>query len=130
MKNMNQLEQAIKNAYDSNGKQKEVNKAHCEFLKANFMVPIEKGNKEATVLFITHDDNTYLPAFNDKKHLHAWAEDIKDDIEVLHLSGVDLIKGLGEKTTLCLNIGSKYYKEFPPQELSKLKTIVAKFFNS
>ena len=126
---MTLLEQAIKSAFESSGEQKDVNKVHCEFLKANFMIPLEKNKKEPTVLFICEKGQNYLPVFNDEKYFHAWAHEIRQEIDVLHLTGVDLLKGLGDNTTLCLNIGSQYYKEFPPQELSKLKTIVAKFFN-
>lgn len=129
---MNALEYAIKEAYESQGHTKAINKVHLEFLKGNYMVPIEKDSSisEPQVLYLSDNGNNFLPVFNEQSYLDKWAEEIKDEIDLLHLTGVDLLKGLETNVFVCLNLGSENYKEFHPSELSKLKNIVAKFFNS
>ena len=128
---MNTLESAIKEAYESQGQTKAINKVHLEFLKGNYMIPIEKNSSdtEPQVLYLSDNGNNFLPVFNEQSHLDKWAEEIKDNIDTLYLTGVDLLKGLEANVFVCLNLGSEHYKEFHPSELSKLKNIVAKFFN-
>ena len=115
---MNQLESAIKNALDAAGNDKEANKAYLEFIKANFIIPIDKNSQENApeVLFLREQEYCFLPAFTQIDYFSAWAEKIADTVAVLNLSGVDLLKGIGENVTICLNIGSDLYKEFNPAE--------------
>lgn len=126
-----QLEQAIANAYKNDGDTSSINKVHLEFLKANFIIPIEKSSSEndPKVLFLQQQEHSLLPVFSDEQSLKQWATDIVDEIDLLYLTGVNLLKGLGENVFVCLNPGTELYKEFHPQELAKLKMIVAKFFN-
>lgn len=128
---MTNLSQAIEQAFDNDGDTKSVNKVHLEFLKANFIVPIEKSSKinEPEVLFLQQGEHTLLPAFTEKNLLDHWAQEIKQEIDILQLTGVNLLKGLGDDVFVCLNPGGESYKEFHPEELRKLKMIVAKFFN-
>ena len=63
-------------------------------------------------------------------YLDAWAKDIAQEINLLKLSGVDLLKGLGENVTVCLNIGSDIYKEFNPSETARMRSMILKLFKN
>lgn len=129
---MNALNLAIKEALDSSGNLKEANKAYLEFIKANFIIPLEQNADEENpvVLFLQDKDQVFLPVFTEKKFLDAWAKDITDEIKVLKLSGVDLLKGLGENVVVCLDIGSEHYKEFNPSETARMRSMVLKLFKN
>lgn len=127
---MASLEESIKQAMDSQGATGKANKAYLEFIKANFIIPVEKNSiqEEPKVLFYQEMENTFLPAFTDDTYFNQWADEIKERIEVLRLSGVDLLKGVGENVTVCLNIGSPVYKEFNPSEIARMRSMVLKIF--
>jgi hypothetical protein len=129
---VNDLERAIQQALASAGGEREANKAYLEFIKANFMIPIHKhsASEEPEVLYLTENEYAFLPVFSNKEYFDAWASDIGNAIDILTLSGVNLLKGLGGNVTVCLNIGSLIYKEFNPAELARMKGIVLKLFNS
>lgn len=128
---MNSLEAAIQQAFSTQGNGQEANKAYLEFIKANFIIPIEASSEETEpmVLFLEENHQRFLPVFTDMIHLDAWARDIKPNVQLLKLSGVDLLKGIGEQVFVCLNIGSDTYKEFNPSEIARMKGIVLKLFN-
>src|SRR3990167_865482 len=130
MKNMNALELSVKKAIQSDEKNSAANKAYLEFLKANFIIPIEKQSKsnQPEVLFLIEKEQTFLPVFSSKQHLDAWAKDIQDAISILSLSGVDLLKGIGDNVIVALNPGSEFYKEFNPSEVMRMKKMVLKIF--
>lgn len=127
---MNALNLAIKDALDSAGNTKEANKAYLEFIKANFIIPVEQGleNEQPKVLFLQEDEYTFLPVFTEMTYFDSWASDIAEKIKLLRLSGVDLLKGLGDNVTVCLNIGSAIYKEFNPSEIARMRSMVLKLF--
>jgi hypothetical protein len=127
---MNTLETAIDQALASNGGNKEANKAYLEFIKANFIIPVETSstNDNPVVLYIEENGQAFLPVFTNMDCFDEWAKDIKDDIQLLKLSGVDLLKGIGEQVVVSLNIGSNSYKEFNPAELERMKSMVLKLF--
>lgn len=127
---MNALETAVKNAINAHGDKNEANKAYLEFMKANFIIPIENDLKdnEPVVLYLHENEETYLPVFSSMDYFDAWAHDIRDAIQLLKLSGVDLLKGIGDNVTVCLNPGSEIYKAFNPAELARLKGMVLKLF--
>ena len=129
---MNSLNSAIKEAYKTSGNLKEANKAYLEFIKANFIIPIEHNtdSENPTVLFLQEQDNCFLPVFTEMDYLNVWASEISKEIQLLKLSGVDLLKGIGENVTVCLDIGSDVYKEFNPAEIARMKSMVLKFFNN
>jgi len=129
---MTALEKAIKNALDLSGSTAEANKAYLEFIKANFIIPVDINSspEEPEVLYLQDQGQTFLPVFTDMKHLDNWAAEVGDKIRVLKLSGVDLLKGIGEQVTVCLNIGSSVYKEFNPSELARMRSMVLKFFSA
>jgi hypothetical protein len=127
---MNELEIAIEQAIISQGSNKEANKAYLEFIKANFIIPIEKTSSgdSPVVLYLEDNSQVFLPVFTSMTYFDEWAKDIKDDIQLLKLSGVDLLKGIGEQVIVCLNIGSDVYKEFNPAELARMRSMVLKLF--
>lgn len=129
---MNSLNQAIKAALLADGSSKEANKAYLEFIKANFIIPIKASSADDNpeVLFLQEQDATFLPVFTEMAYLDSWAADISDQIKVLRLSGVDLLKGLGEQVTVSLDIGSDYFKEFNPSELARMRSMVLKLFKN
>jgi hypothetical protein len=129
---MNTLNSAIKEALEAAGNLKEANKAYLEFIKANFIIPVEQNatDDNPEVLFLNDNNNLFLPVFTELKYLDAWAAEISKEIKLLKLSGVDLLKGLGEEVTVCLDLGSEVYKEFNPSEIARMRSMVLKFFNN
>lgn len=127
---MNALEQAIEVAIQSQGTQTSANKAYLEFIKANFIIPVEKNSDsdEPQVLYLSDNNQTFLPVFTSIEYFDVWAFEIKDQINLLKLSGVDLLKGIGENTIVSLNIGSPVYKEFNSAELARMRSMVLKLF--
>ena len=127
---MNSLEIAIKKALDLSGSATEANKAYLEFIKANFIIPVDKNSdpENPEVLYLEEGEHQFLPVFTSMDFCDRWAVEIGDSIHILKLSGVDLLKGIGEKVTVCLNIGSSIYKEFNPGELARMRSMVLKFF--
>ncbi|STX52708.1 putative Fe-S center protein [Legionella busanensis] len=127
---MNHLEKAIKQALALSGSPNEANKAYLEFIKANFIIPIDKNSEpdKPEVLYLEENNQYFLPVFTEMHHFDAWAKDISHAINILKLSGVDLLKGIGEQVTVCLNIGSNIYKEFNPAEIARMKSMVLKIF--
>lgn len=127
---MTALHDAIKVALNSGGTLKDANKVYLEFIKGNFIIPIEQGSpeEEPRVLFLQEKEHRFLPAFTEMCYLEQWAQEISDHIQILRLSGVDLLKGLGDNITVCLDISSDSYKEFNPAELERMKSMVLKFF--
>jgi hypothetical protein len=128
---MNSLETAIQQALTTQGNSPEANKAYLEFIKANFIIPIESrsADSEPEVLFLEEEGQCFLPLFTDMVYLDAWAREINTQVQLLKLSGVDLLKGIGEQVFVCLNIGSESYKEFNPSEILRMKGIVLKLFS-
>lgn len=129
---MTSLELAIKNALDSKGDSKNANKAYLEFIKANFIIPINKNSaaEAPEVLFLEENGAFFLPVFTSMQYFDNWALEIADSIQILKLSGVDLLKGIGDKVSVCLNIGSEIYKEFNSAELARMKSMVLKLFKA
>lgn len=128
---MNALETAIEQALLTEGRNQQANKAYLEFIKANFIIPIEKNDDsqvDPQVLFLTENNQAFLPVFTQKQYLDAWIGDAGDAIQLLTLSGVDLLKGIGEEVFVSLNIGTPFYKEFNPAELARMRSMVLKLF--
>ncbi len=127
---MNALESALQQALITEGNNKDANKAYLEFIKANFIIPIEKNSSEDApkVLYLEEGHHVFLPVFTSMAYFNAWATDIADSIQLLKLTGVDLLKGIGEDVLVSLNIGSDLYKEFNAAELARMRSMVLKLF--
>lgn len=121
------LEEAIVKAIAEEGQQNVANQAYFTFLKSALFMPIEKNSgDEPRVLFLESDENVFLPVFSQQSFLIEWAAESVDKIDIYELSGVELLSGLGEQVTVALNPGTQTYKEFNPEEILKLKTMVSK----
>lgn len=129
---MNALEKAIDSAIKSSGENVAANKAYLEFIKANFIIPVEKNpaSNEPEVLYLTSNNKTFLPVFTSIEYLDSWAQDIRWNINLLKLSGVDLLKGIGDEVIVSLNPGSALYKEFNAAELARMRSMVLKLFKN
>lgn len=129
---MNALEKAIEEAIATQGDNVKANKAYLEFIKANFIIPVEKNpqSEEPEVLYLIENNQAFLPAFTNMNYFDAWANEIGEQVNLLKLSGVDLLKGIGDETVVCLNVGSSIYKEFNPAELARMKNMVLKLFRT
>ena len=99
---MNDIELAIQNALASEGQNECANKAYLEFIKANFIIPIDKASSEDNpqVLFYPSEHHVFMPVFTNLDYLQQWAHDIQDSIATLHLSGVNLLQGIGDDVSL------------------------------
>lgn len=128
---MTELDKVIANAFASEGKQDDVNKVYLLLLRSNLWVPVKKGgNPEAeepfTPLFAHIDNQYFMLAFDTAEKLAAWAGDAASDMEYVELVGRDVIAGISDEAFLCLNLNTPFYKEFTPDEIKRLKTIVSR----
>lgn len=129
---MTTLDLAIKNALLLSGSTPEANKAYLEFIKANFIIPIDKKSEadKPEVLFFQDNDHIFLPVFTDMTYFNQWAVEIQDEINILKLSGVDLLKDIADNVTVSLNIGTAFYKEFNPAEIARMRSLILKLFTN
>lgn len=129
---MTELDQTIANAFNSEGKQDDVNKVYLLLLRTPLFVPVKKeyakrtDDEPFTPLFGSINDQIFMLAFDTVEKLHAWAGDAAADLDYVELIGRDVIAGIGETVYLGLNPSTDYYKEFSPDEIKRLKTIVSK----
>jgi hypothetical protein len=132
---MTELDQLIANAFKSEGKQDDVNKVYLTLLKASLFVPVKKTDpainhideqEPFSPLFAKIEDDYYMLAFDTMERLLTWAGEKVDEIDYVEISGKEVIAGINEKVFLCLNLGTEFYKEFTPDEVKRLKTIVSR----
>lgn len=128
---MTELDQAISAAFASEGKQDDVNKVYLLLLRSLLFIPVSKekstdSDEPFSPLFATIDGRYYMLAFDTLERLNAWAGDHRDEMGYVELSGHDLIKGVNDQACFSLNVGTDYYKEFLPEEIKRLKTIVSR----
>lgn len=128
---MTELDQVIAAAYESGGKQEQVNKVYITLLRSSLFLPVK--NQEASQeeepfapLFAVVDGQYYIAAFDTLERLETWAGDAIEQIKYVEITGKDLIAGMNESVYLALNVGAETYKEFPPDEVKHLKKIVAR----
>ena len=122
------IEEVILAAIEAEGEQTIANQAYINFLKSTLYMPVEKDSleQEPKVLFLEENDHIFLPVFSDEQYLKEWAGSELTLIDIFELTGIELLKGLGENVTVAFNPGSPSYKEFNPEEIDKLKTMVLK----
>ncbi|MDX1901636.1 MAG: SseB family protein [Gammaproteobacteria bacterium] len=125
------LEQAIAEAYASQGQQADVNRVHLLLLQTKFYLPVQKEHTPTEEepfrpLFAVHEKHIFMLAFEAEDQMAAWAAEQAGEIAHVQLSGRDLVVGIGENVFLVLNPGAKLSKEFSPEELQYLKKIVAR----
>ena len=130
---MTELDELIAKAFASDGKQDDANKLYLALIRTLLFMPVEKisapiapEGEPFKPLFAHLDGNYFLLAFDAVERLQLWAGEQMDLIDYVEISGRDLIAGLGEQVYLVLNLGEKFSKEFSPDEIKRLKTVVAR----
>lgn len=129
---MTKLDEAIAAAFASQGKQEDVNHVYLLFLQSMLVVPVKKQTSPADneepfqPLFAKVDDQYFILAFDELERLSRWAGDHLQEIDYVELTGRDVVAGINEGVFLCLNFGTDFYKEFSPDEVKRLKMIVAR----
>jgi len=132
---MTELDRMIATAFASEGKQEDVNKVYLTLLRTPLYVPVKKTDPSTnhideqepfSPLFAKIENNYFLLAFDTLERLTYWAGDQFDQIDYVEISGKEMISGINEGVYFCLNMGTEHYKEFSPDEVKRLKTIVSK----
>jgi hypothetical protein len=128
---MTKLDQLIEAAFQSEGKQEQVNKVYLSLLNTQLYLPTQKNLELAELedepfipLYTQQDENFFLPVFDTKDRLEIWAGEHFDQMAYVELKGWDIVRGIGDKVYLCLNFGTPFYKEFSPDEVKRLKMII------
>jgi len=130
---MTELDQLIEAAFKSEGKQEEVNKVYLSLLKTTLFVPVKKIAKDEQPdeepfhpLFAKMDDQFFMVVFDSLERLMTWAGDHYSTMDYVELMGREVVAGINENVYLCLNLETPFYKEFSPDEVKRLKTVVAR----
>ena len=128
---MTELDQKISAAFQSEGKQEDVNQVYLTLLRTMLFVPTQKekavmDDEPFRPLFAKIDNNYFLIAFDTADRLIGWAQNEINKIAYVELSGRDMIAGMSENVYLALNVGTDFYKEFSPDEVKRIKLIVSK----
>lgn len=133
-----ELDQLIAKAFASQGNQDDANRVYTAFLRTQLFMPVRKNpvddvtiasdNEEEPFvpLFSQFEDKIFMLAFDSLERLETWAGDQRDNLAYVQIMGNEIVRGIGNEVYLGLNIGTTYYKEFAPEEIQRLKTIVAK----
>ena len=127
---MSELDQVISKAYENEGEQEFSNKVYATFFRSELFMPIySQDNKEEPFVPLTLEEegNYFIPIFDSLLRLEEWIGEEYPDLEYAEIMGNDVIRGIGvEKVYLSLNPGTEFYKEFSPEELVRLKMMLAK----
>lgn len=132
---MTELDQLISTAFNSEGKQEDVNKVYLTLLRTPLFMPVKKTDPTMNhveeqepflPLFAKINDNYFLLVFDTYDRLTTWAGEEIHNIDYVEILGNEVIAGINEGVHLCLNIGTQFYKEFSPEEVKRLKTIVSR----
>jgi len=128
---MTELDQKISDAYQSEGKQEDVNQVYLTLLRTLLFIPVQKekavmDDEPFRPLFANIDGNYFLIAFDTPDRLIAWAQNEINKIAYVELSGRDMLAGINENAYLALNVGTDFYKEFSPEEIKRIKIIISK----
>jgi hypothetical protein len=124
------LEECVQDALNDPENVSKAKKVHALFLRETLILPVERKESDSTdepiPLYLTNGEARFLPVFSTMSHYQSWAKDEADKISLLHLTGSDLVKGIGEAVYICFDIGQSHYKEFSPEEIKRLQSIVSK----
>jgi hypothetical protein len=128
---MQELDQLIQIAVQTEGKQEDVNKVYLTLLKTSLWVPVQKdaltSEEEPFIpLFMKLNDAFFMAAFSSLERLMEWAGDQYSQMDYVELPGREVISGIKEDVYLCLNLNTPFYKEFSPDEIKRLKMVVAR----
>lgn len=128
---MSKLEEALRVAFNSQGKQDDVTKFYSLFLRATLLLPIEPtsaDSQDPKAIFLNHQGHSFLPVFSQQAYFDQWANDAGDEFRLLAIPGAQLIRGLSASAILCLDLGQPHYKQFPPDEIARLQSMLSKLF--
>lgn len=127
---LSNIDTLIKNAYESQGATADVNKVYLEFIKSELYIPAELNENDSEEpfkpLFSIADEYVFMVAFDDYDRLIKWAGENAVETDYVCIKGRDLISGIGENVFLALNPSFEFYKEFSPEEIQRIKTIVSR----
>jgi hypothetical protein len=126
---MTELDEKLQQAYQHNSDQDKINKVYTTFFRTNLYMPITRliDQEEPFVpYYVVEDEQYFVPVFDTAERLQDWAEADLSNVDFVQLSGMEVLRGVGEAVFLCLNVGTKYYKEFSPEEVARLKLMIAK----
>jgi len=128
---MTELDHLIAAAFASEGKQEDVNKVYLTLLRSRLVAPVKKEpaqdeEEPFTPLFAKIEEKYFLLAFDTVERLSNWAGDHLGEISYVELLGRDFIAGMSDQVYFCLNLGTDYYKEFSPDEVKRLKMVIAR----
>lgn len=123
------LDTLLKAAYDSEGNTDAVNKFYVTLFRTNLYMPVKLNSSSQepfTPLYVQQDEHFFVPIFDSIERLHEWAGAQHEKIDHVEITGEAVLRGLGSKAYLCLNVGTPFYKEFSPEEIARLKMTIAK----
>lgn len=127
---MTELDKLLKNTYQSQGQQNQVNKFYAAFFRTELFLPTQKNptheEEPFTPLYTKYKTHHFMLVFDTLERLQTWAGEHAKDIHYVNIKGIDLLKGIGMNVYLGLNFGTEYYKEFAPDEVQRLKTVISK----
>lgn len=127
---MTELDQLIETALQNGASQEATNKFYVALFRTVLYMPAylqEDEDEPFSPLYLQDNDNYFIPVFDTVECLRAWLTEENNEMEYVEIQGSDIIRCIGEEQVyLCLNPGSDYYKEFSPEELQKLKMMIAK----
>lgn len=131
---MTELDQAIASAFKSEGVMADANKVYLTLLRSSFFVPVKKekaldDEEPFAPLFTVIEEQHFMLIFDQLERLEAWAGPHFAEMGFVELNGHDVIRGINEGVFLCVNLGTPFYKEFSPEEVKRLKMIVARIDN-
>jgi hypothetical protein len=129
---MSELDELIQTAFANPGRQEDVNKVYLAILRTLLFVPVEKNSvlvsedEPFRPLFANVNGNFFMLVFDSSERLAEWAGEHAADMQYVEISGRDVIAGVGDQVFIGLNLGTDFYKEFSPDEVKRIKTIVAR----
>jgi hypothetical protein len=134
---MTPIDKLVNQVVASKGEPQALTQLYDAFFKTSFIIPSKKlteaeqaaatkSGEPFVPLYTEHDDHYFLLSFDTEKRLDDWAGDNRDEIDFFKILGSNLVRALGDNVYLCLNFGTEHYKEFPPEEIKRLKTIIEK----
>lgn len=127
---MSELDQLVKKAVDSEGAQADSNKFYTVFFRSTLFMPAYQQDdveEPFSPLFLQDGDKYFISVFDSLERLTVWVADEYQDCDYVEIEGSDLIRCSGEQQVyLCLNPGTDFYKEFSPEEIQRLKLMLAK----
>ncbi len=128
---MTEIDQALETLRSTPDDPKAQSGFYDLLLNSSFFIPTvdemietgEKGKKEKieVPLIIVADEVDYLVFFDQEQRLYDWAE---KEVPFLKLPGHVLAEMTTENLNWAMNIGTDYNKQFAPDEIAWLKSVV------